>query len=161
MKWFKNIDSLDDLRKLYRKLAMENHPDKGGDVRSMQEINSEYELLSKNLINGNVNFSEGRKTYEHEVAKNMKVKIDDILSIQGIIIEIMGSWLWVTGNTYPVKTELKNAGFRFSHNKQCWYWHCDEYFKRTGKFMSLDDIRNFWGSEEINKKNPKNPFLGT
>lgn len=160
MKWFINIGTLDELRKLYRKLAFENHPDRGGDVRNMQEINNEYEKLSASLINGNVNFSEGRKTHEHEVAKNMKIKIDEILPLPGIIIEIMGSWLWVTGNTYAVKTELKAAGFRFSHNKTSWYWHFEEYFKRNGKNMSLDDIRNLWGSEEIKGNLNKSQYLG-
>ncbi len=162
MKWFNNIETLEELRKQYRKLAMENHPDKGGQVKDMQEINNEYELLSKNLINGNANFSEGRKFYEHEISKNMKVKIDEILNLTGIDIEIMGSWIWVTGNTRPNKEELKTAGFKFSGNKIAWYWHADEYFKRNGKNMSLDDIRKLFGSEEINKKNqkPKNPFLG-
>ena len=159
MKWFKNIGTLDELRKRYRKLAFEHHPDKGGDVRNMQEINSEYEKLSASLINGNVNFSEGRKTYEHEVAKNMKVKIDEILNLPGVLIEIMGSWLWITGNTFAVKTELKEAGFRFSHNKMSWYWHCDEYVKRSSKFMSLDDIRNLWGTEEIKGGNVKSQFI--
>jgi hypothetical protein len=162
MKWFKNIETLEELRKMYRKLAMENHPDKGGQVKDMQEINNEYEHLSKNLINGNANFSEGRKFYEHEISKNMKVKIDEILNLTGIDIEIMGSWIWVTGNTRPNKEELKTAGFKFSGNKIAWYWHGDEYFKRNGKTMSLEDIRKLFGSEEINKKNqkPKNPFLG-
>jgi len=159
MKWFKNIETLEELRKLYRKLAMENHPDKGGQVKDMQEINNEYELLSKNLINGNANFSEGRKYYEHETSKNIKVKIDEILNLTGIEIEIMGSWIWVTGNTRQNRTELKIAGFIFSPNKIAWYWHSGDYSKKNGKKLSLDEIRNLYGSEEIKNQKPKNPFL--
>ena len=44
MKWFKNIETLEELRKQYRKLAMENHPDKGGQVKDMQEINNVYHM---------------------------------------------------------------------------------------------------------------------
>ncbi|MCL2047413.1 MAG: hypothetical protein FWG87_01685 [Defluviitaleaceae bacterium] len=45
MKYFKNISSFHDLRTQYRKLALENHPDVGGDVKTMQEINNEYDQL--------------------------------------------------------------------------------------------------------------------
>lgn len=45
MKHFKNIASLEDLKKQFRALAMENHPDKGGDVEVMKQINNEYDQL--------------------------------------------------------------------------------------------------------------------
>ena len=47
MKYFHNINSLADLKKQYRKLAIENHPDKGGDTVTMQNINIEFEKLFK------------------------------------------------------------------------------------------------------------------
>ena len=45
MKYFSNISSFADLKKQYRKLALEHHPDKGGDVLAMQEINKEFDKL--------------------------------------------------------------------------------------------------------------------
>ena len=38
--------SQDEIKKAYRKLAMEHHPDKGGDVTKFQEITNAYETLS-------------------------------------------------------------------------------------------------------------------
>ena len=32
MKWFKDVKSLEELRKLYRRLVMEHHPDNGHDT---------------------------------------------------------------------------------------------------------------------------------
>lgn len=43
--YFKNIKSYDDLKTQYRKLAIQNHPDMGGKVETMQEINNEYDAL--------------------------------------------------------------------------------------------------------------------
>ena len=39
--------SIDDVKKAYRKLALQHHPDKGGDIVKMQQINLAYEVLSK------------------------------------------------------------------------------------------------------------------
>ena len=51
MKHFTNINSLAELKKQYRTLAITNHPDKGGKVEIMQEINSEYDQLYKIWVN--------------------------------------------------------------------------------------------------------------
>nr|DAQ30814.1 MAG TPA: DnaJ-like protein [Caudoviricetes sp.] len=45
MKYFNNIKSFSDLKKQYRKLVLDNHPDKGGTIEVMQEINKEFEQL--------------------------------------------------------------------------------------------------------------------
>ena len=47
MKHFNNVTSLEDLKKQYRKLALANHPDKGGRTEVMQEINVEFDVLFK------------------------------------------------------------------------------------------------------------------
>lgn len=45
MKYFKNVNSYNELKKVYRELLKANHPDNGGDVEVMQAINVEYEAL--------------------------------------------------------------------------------------------------------------------
>lgn len=45
MKYFTNCRTLDELKKEYRRLAMLNHPDHGGDTATMQAINSEYDAV--------------------------------------------------------------------------------------------------------------------
>lgn len=45
MTYFQNIHSLADLKKEYRRLALQHHPDKGGDTAIMQQINIEFEKL--------------------------------------------------------------------------------------------------------------------
>ena len=45
MTYFQNIHSLADLKKEYRRLALQHHPDKGGDTAIMQRVNTEFERL--------------------------------------------------------------------------------------------------------------------
>ena len=44
-KYFKIINSLEDLKKQFRELLKANHPDNGGDAETMKEINVEYDAL--------------------------------------------------------------------------------------------------------------------
>jgi len=44
-KFFKNIQSLEQLKNNYRDLLKANHPDNGGDLETMQDINCEYDAL--------------------------------------------------------------------------------------------------------------------
>lgn len=155
MKWFSNINTLDELRTAYRRLALLHHPDKGGSTSDMQEINSEYEILSKRLINGNASFSEGRKSWEHFVSAEIRDKLNEIIFLEDVVIEVIGSWIWVTGNTKPVREELKARGFKFSPNKLAWYWQYGDYRKKNGNQYSMDEIRAMWGSEEVDSKRIK------
>lgn len=45
MDYFENIESLEDLKNTYKKLAREYHPDMGGDDEVMKQINNQYDDL--------------------------------------------------------------------------------------------------------------------
>jgi len=47
MKYFNEIKSKEELIDTYRKLSLKHHPDKGGNVSTMQDINQEYSEVRK------------------------------------------------------------------------------------------------------------------
>lgn len=151
MKWFKNIETLEDLKKAYRKLAREYHPDlnpSGAEI--MKEINAEYDKLFEMVKNHHVT-ADG-KTYEKETgetSKEFRDMIDKIITFN-IDIEIIGSWIWCF-NSYSYREELKALGFHYAAKKAAWTWHTGEYHKRGGK-MGIDDIRAKYGSDTIKTK---------
>lgn len=156
MNFFENVRTLDELRKEYRRLAMIYHPDKGGSTILMQELNDRYERLSKKLINSNPEFSEAKKEWEQQVSEDIRDMLDHIIFLKGVDIEVIGSWIWITGNTFQVRVTLKNAGFNFSHQKCAWYWHKGEYRKKNGTLKSLEEVRQFWGSRKVSTKSEAN-----
>ena len=117
----------------------------------MQKINNEYEALSKALINDNVDFSDDRKAWETKCASMYTEIIEKIINLPGLVIEICGTWIWVTGNTFANREQLAEYGFRFSRPKSAWYWRPDGYRKMSKGKYSLNRIREIYGSELVEK----------
>lgn len=157
MKWFNNPSTLEELKQQYKKLALKHHPDLGGNTTDMQEINNEYDLLFARLKN--IHTTAEGKTYTAstettETPDEFKNIINALINLEGINIELCGSWLWITGNTKEHKEVLKSLHFRWSKSKLAWYYHTADYKKSSKKTYSLDEIRDLYGSETI-KANPQ------
>lgn len=150
MKFFNGCNTIDEVKKLYKKLAMENHPDRGGDTATMQAINTEYAFACAKLAKG-AGLSDEEADTEIRLSEEYRQVIEKIINLPGIVIEIVGNWIWVTGNTRPVKGTLKEAGFYFASKKVAWYYR-NEAFKTRGNGAPLEQIRAKYGSETINKK---------
>lgn len=155
MKWFNNPNSLEELKKQYKKLALKHHPDIGGSNAAMQEINAEYDQLFEKLKN--VHQTAEGKTYtteteNTETSNEFKDIIEKLIHFKGIKIEICGSWIWITGNTINYRTQLKEMHFRWSKTKQAWYYHNSDYKKSTKRNFTLDEIRDLYGSQTVNQK---------
>ena len=139
------------LKAAYRAACIKHHPDKGGDVEVMKLVNAAYDFLKKceTWWTGEQARAAKKETPLTETMQNM---IDKLKNLQDIKIEIMGSWLWVSGNTFDFRKILKDLNMKFSGNKKSWYYHEDAYRKRSKKEFSMSDIRNLHGAEEIKTK---------
>ena len=154
--FFDGVSDLNELKKVYYKLVLKHHSDRGGDVRTMQQINAEHDKLFDELKAAQnkqaQSNSDVRKTTE--TPSEFREIISVLLNIENIEIELCGSWLWIGGNTKENKYALKAAGCRWSRSKTKWYWRHEEkgcYWSR-GK-ASMSDIRNKYGSSFIVRQN--------
>lgn len=75
--------------------------------------------------------------------------IAKLLSIPGIIIELCGSWVWVSGETREHKDEIKAAGCFWAKKKGMWYWRCAKDAHHGKSHASMAGIRRKYGSERI------------
>lgn len=146
-KFFENISTLDELKAAYRRLAMQFHPDRGGDVEIMQSINAEYEKLHEVLKNAhNAAADEFHKTTE--CAAEFIDIINALMKLNGLVVELCGSWLWISGETRQHKDELKKLGCRWSSKKSLWYWRHEEDGRSWSRGRStMSEIRFKYGSQ--------------
>lgn len=148
LKFFSECSSLDQVKQLYKSLAKQHHPDRGGDVEVMKQINNEYDFVSERIVSGID--SEEERERQTEFSGEYKEKIAAIIHLEGILIELVGTWIWITGNTRPVKDHLKENGFFWAKNKGAWFWRPDsEKCRNRNKPIPLDEIRAKYGSERI------------
>lgn len=150
MKYFASITTLEELKREYKKLAMANHPDRGGNEEVMKEINNQYETAFNAIKDGHNATNEKKIT---ECPEEFKDVLDRIINLFGIEIEICGSWIWVSGNTKTHKETLKELKFTWAKKKEdfsLWFWRSEENksFNR-GKKSTMDEIRMKHGSEKI------------
>ncbi len=145
--YLKGVGTRQELKNLYKDLAKKLHPDFGGSTEAMIQLNNEFDYLFNR-----VGTTKQEKASPETAADYMEV-IKHLVAIPGITIELCGTWLWITGDTKPVKDLLKAAGFKFAAKKTAWYWHAGPYRKRSNRKLSLSEIRAFYGSKEIDKEN--------
>lgn len=82
MKWFTEVTSIEELRSQYKALALKNHPDVGGSVKAMREINAEYDTLFARLKAKRKEGEESHTYDENEEDKAFKAVLNQIISYQ-------------------------------------------------------------------------------
>lgn len=142
-----DVKDLASLKKAFKKLAFEYHPDRTGKDTNeiMALINKEYGYLFDTLQNGGTYDSANKKDSKNELDKFIE-KIQFLAKHQDIVAELIGDWIWVYGNTKPIKDELKENDFKWSGTKKAWYWKDYKYYKLSSKSLSGEEMRAMYGS---------------
>ena len=165
MAYFKNVNTLEELRKQYKELLKQYHSDNtNGSTEATQEINAEYDRLFKVLKDkheskqtdseSGTQSTYNANMYDWENDKALREVLEKIINFSGIDIEIIGQWVWVF-NSYEYRKELKELGFKYASNKKAWYFHTEAFRKKGKKALSINDIRNYYGSTKVETEERK------
>ena len=153
-------------------LLKKYHPDINSAGLEMSKIiNSAYDLLkeyaSKGFNNSFSKFEQTEKPFSWDYWKTQNHNgFNDELekAIQfakgfNINIDIVGTWLWISGNTYAFKPKNFNSKqekgkglFKWNKNKNMYYFHVGTFRKRTKKNFSYSDITSMYGKQTIKEE---------
>lgn len=128
----------------------------------MKAVNVEYDKLFKVLKDRHESRSaDGQETtdsakstyntnmYDWENDKALREILQKIIHFSGIEIEIAGQWIWISGNTYAYRQDLKDIGFKWASTKKQWYWYSEIFRKKSHKTLSLEATRDYYGSTKV------------
>ncbi len=147
--YFRECKTLEDVKKAFRTLAKLYHPDmKTGDTEKFKAINNEYEEAFEYFKNDYNNKAENKNKQNKETPEEFREIINVLIRLEGLEIEICGTWLWLSGNTYKYRDIIKSLKFKWSNSKKEWYFYngIDEMLKIRGS-KTMEEIRKKYGSE--------------
>lgn len=157
-KWFTPRPStISEGTAMYRDLATKHHPDHGGSVSDMQEINAEWDELKPTLPRYcSEQAKQGRQQYEQNKAAQDAAKAaqdaetakmaEELAKHPGLAFDVVGSWIWADTNYRYIAT-LERLGFRWSSNRCKYYWHPQGDTSRRNRKASYQDIYNKYSGQ--------------
>lgn len=150
-KYFTKCKTAEDVKVRFKELAKQLHPDCGGNEEDFKGMMSEYTDVFNRLKD--IHTSAKGEMYESktpstETPESFANIINELIFMKGVKVELIGSWIWVSGSTKPYKEKLKDLKFRWSKAKAAWYYTTSPK-RRPRRNNTLDDLRNRWGATEI------------
>ena len=143
-KEFENVTGLNEAKKVFKRLARLLHPDVGGSEEEFKILKNVYD----DIVEHKIYFSSDAK-FDIELEKI----ISQILHYEDIIIEVVGSWIWLSGETKIIKDTLKDIGFKWASKKKMWYY--GEMKGKNPKQKSMDEIKSKYGCTTLRSQQKK------
>lgn len=138
--------TIDAVKKARTAKIRQYHPDVNPNGLEMSKlINSAFDMLMKNLFWTETTY-EPKSDVNYKLDEEIDAAWKAIQHLPNIQITLAGVWLWVGGDTQPVKEFLKEAGFTWARNKKMWSWKPANSKRRySKKAWDMDSIYNKYG----------------
>lgn len=150
-RWFSDCTTCEELKQKYHKLAIVYHPDNGGNDDIMKDINAQFDDMYKLLKdvhrkNDGTTWKaeKGSKNENKQAPEEYRKMVEEFLHYD-VLIEFIGCYIWISGNTKPIKERLKEYGFAWASKKLAWYLKPENYKPMSRKDWTLDNIRDTFG----------------
>ena len=133
---------------------MQNHPDRGGSTEVMQEINLQYQQALESIHGQSTTGTDGAEHtyyYHADIESALMELINQLLQLKmnNVEVALIGTWIWVLGETKPYKSQLRELGCRWHFKRKCWYYHTGTYRSSTSS-AELSELSEKYGCQSFN-----------
>ena len=140
----------EDIKKAYKKAALKYHPDRNPlGAELMKAINAAYDFLINNIDKIN-QFQSDDKENHYNFSEKLESVLNILSGLNGIAYEIIGNWIWISGETKQYKDILKENKCIWARKKEdlsLWFYRPAEHkSRRKGKESSMDEMRETYGT---------------
>lgn len=129
----------EETKAAYRAACKKYHPD-------INPVGEEMMKIINQAFESSKDYTGEMKSEQTDYGDALNNALNAISGLPALVIEICGSWIWVTGETREHKDTLKTAGFKWAAKKKAWYFRPEEFSSRSKGSSSLEDIREKYGS---------------
>jgi len=142
--------SKEDIKKAYKKASLKHHPDRNQDnpiaAEIMKAINTAFDFLMANFEKIN-QYQSSEESERYNYGEEMERVLMELNGLAGVIFEVIGNWIWISGDTKTHKEALKTLGCKWAPKKAKWFFRPEEYkARRNRKEHSIDEIREMYGT---------------
>lgn len=153
MTYFKSCKTIEDVKETFRDLAKKLHPDCGGDAEQFKKMMAEYTIIFKRLKNvhrtGEKKTEQESHTEYTESPEEFADIINKVIHLDGVEIDIVGTWVWLSGNTYPHRETIKAAGFFFSSKHKKWYYNGSTKKSKKHSKLTYEQVKDIHGCKTV------------
>jgi hypothetical protein len=153
--YFSNCQTVAEIKSEYRRLALLHHPDRGGDTETMKQINRQYKVALEQSHGETSTGSDGEQHtyyYNEYVEQAIVDKVAEFFALQlpdSVEIALIGTWLWVTGDTKPHKDAIKSIKMRWHSKRVAWYFKTGKQRSTYNANASLGDLAAQYGYKKF------------
>lgn len=100
--YFEKAITVEQVKSRYQTLALEHHPDRGGNLSTMLAINAEYLALLKSLDGASTGKDDAGKEHSYrfnaQLEQGLMDKIHETIAarLPNIKLMLVGTWLWAS-----------------------------------------------------------------
>jgi len=170
LQFFINCKDLSELKGSFKQFSKLLHPDVNHGLSDVyfKEMSNDYDSYYIPLKKAHL--KDNAKKYNNSSFDEDNIKEDDLkddrfkkaivelLKKENVKIVMRGVYMWISGDTYQIREQLKQLGFFYSSGKKEWFLPDSKSFKKDGRRgRSKKEIVNKYGEKTIidNTKNKK------
>ena len=144
--------TLEGLKKAFKAYALKYHPDRNPGFEELMKLgNAANDLLKETAyLWTKEEYHQAEESKVNPIDEEIARIYEQVKFFPGITITLSGVWLWITGNTKPLKDEFKKMGFMWCPKKCAWSWKPQDYKRKfRHEAWSFDRIYGKYGKQEM------------